>query len=150
MIRPATIEDSDRIRVLIESYSIGEMLPRSQYEIVRTIQNYFVYENGNGVVGCVGLGIPWQDMAEIISLTVDPNEPNNWGIKNLLIDACIEKAKKLKFRKIITITHTCHDMFKDRGFKQVERMSLPLPALAECITCPIMEHCESVGFIKEI
>ncbi|MDO8640711.1 MAG: GNAT family N-acetyltransferase, partial [Nitrosarchaeum sp.] len=53
-------------------------------------------------------------IAEIRSLVVDTKERNK-GIGKLLIQDCIEKAKKEKLREILSITDKV-DFFKKCGF----------------------------------
>ena len=71
-IRKATIEDVDRILELINFYGEKELLLRkSPFKVFKTLQNFFVAEENEKVIGCASLIILWRDLGEICSLAVE-------------------------------------------------------------------------------
>ncbi|MDO8609535.1 MAG: GNAT family N-acetyltransferase [bacterium] len=115
MIRKATKTDILKIHQLIqEAAKKHRVLPRSKKELSDVIDSFFVFETNGNIIACCALEIYNKKIAEIRSLVVDTKERNK-GIGKLLIQACIEKAKKEKLREILSITDKV-DFFKKCGF----------------------------------
>jgi len=116
MIRKATIKDIKAIyALLVEGLSTGKVLKRSMKELESVINNFFVYEENNTVVGCCSLEIYTHKLAEIRSLVVS-SEYQQRGIGSALVQRCREEAKRKKVYQILSVTDK-QGFFERVGFR---------------------------------
>jgi amino-acid N-acetyltransferase len=149
MLRKASIKDIKKIHSIVNaSASSGEMLPRSLGELYDNMRDYFVYDDGGKVLGTCALHICWEDLAEIRSLCVAESSRKK-GIGRMLVDACIEEAKRLQIPKLFLLTY--QDMFFVKcGFKVVDKKELPQKIWSDCIRCPKFPECDEIAMIRRI
>ena len=149
MLRKASIKDIKKIHSIVNaSASSGEMLPRSLGELYDNMRDYFVYDDGGKVLGTCALHICWEDLAEIRSLCVAESSRKK-GIGRMLVDACIEEAKRLQIPKLFLLTY--QDMFFVKcGFKVVDKKELPQKICSDCIRCPKFPECDEIAMIRRI
>jgi amino-acid N-acetyltransferase len=149
MLRKASIKDIKKIHSIINtSASSGEMLPRSLGELYDNMRDYFVYEDKGKVLGSCALHICWEDLAEIRSLCVAESSRKK-GIGRMLVDVCIEEAKRLQIPNIFLLTY--QDMFFAKcGFTVVDKKELPQKIWSDCIRCPKFPECDEIAMIRHI
>ena len=125
IIRKAVIGDVNPIHKLLSHFAdIGLLLPRSLSELYNHLRDYFVLQDEDGdrfIKGVAGLGICWEDLAEIRSLAVTETLQGK-GFGSQLLESCLQEARLLGLKKILTLTYA-QDFFKDHGFKEVERLT---------------------------
>jgi amino-acid N-acetyltransferase len=152
MIRKAVIEDVNPIHKLLSHFAdLGLLLPRSLSELYNHLRDYFVLEDEDGVrriQGVAGLGICWEDLAEIRSLAVTETLQGR-GFGSQLLDSCLEEARFLGLKKIFTLTYA-PGFFKDHGFKAVEKSVLPHKVWADCLKCPKFPNCDEIAMIRHL
>ncbi len=149
MIRKATLEDIKDIQELINCYAKkDEMLPRSLNELYENIRDFFVYEKGGKVLGCVALHVTWEDLAEIKSLAVFEAKQKQ-KIGTSLVKAAFEDAEKLKVKSIFALTYV-PAFFEKLGFKRVGHSQLPHKIWSECIKCVKFPDCQEIALVKDV
>ena len=149
IIREANINDVDSIVSLINNYAKKElMLSKTTYKIFCTIQNFFVAEIDNKVVGCASLSVLWKDLCEICSLAVDNNYYKR-GIGKTLTLKCIVRAKKLKMPKVLALTYQ-NQFFEKLNFKLVDKNIFLRKILRECLECPKLDCCDESAYLLEL
>jgi len=149
MIRNATMEDAEAILALVnENASRGLMLSKTPYGVYKNIQSFTVFEDEGKLIGCCRLGIAWNDLAEVASLAVS-DEYRKKGIGRQLVDDCVEKARKLKLKKLFTLSYQA-DFFIKCGFKEVDLSTLPYKVFGDCLNCPKVNCCDERAFILDI
>lgn len=148
-IRKATINDIESIKNIINGYAKKEMmLPRSVGELHESIRNFHVYEKNGEVLGCCALQVIWEDLAEILSFAVAPDHREE-GIGSLLLQVTIEDGKKLGIQKVFTLTYV-PEFFEKKGFKRIEKSTLPHKVWLGCINCPKFPDCNEVALSRDI
>ena len=149
MIRKAKIKDIKQIQELINYFARQDiMLARSLNELYENIRDFWVKEEKGRIIGCAGLHVSWDDLAEIKSLAVAKNKQGKgWGKE--LIAACLEEAVDLGAKKIFVLTYK-PEYFKRFGFKRVKHNSLPHKIWAECINCCKFPNCQEIALIKKL
>lgn len=151
MLRKARIGDVKTIHKMInESSSQGEMLPRSLMDIYGSLRDFFVYtEEDHSVIGICAMNIIWENLAEIRSLYIDESYRIR-GIGRMLVEACISEAITLELFRIFTLTYK-EDFFKRLGFKRVDRASLSEKIWSDCFRCSkYPDYCDEVAMIIEL
>lgn len=147
MIRPATIHDVPRIQEVINSHAeLGKMLFKSYAQLYENLRDFIVYEIDDAVVGCCALSIIWADLTEIRSLAVDDLYRGR-GIGSSLVRACIDEARRLQIRKIMSLTYEQH-FFEKLGFEVVLKETLPLKVWTDCVKCPKNANCDEIAMVR--
>lgn len=149
MVRKARLEDIKQIQGLINFFADKDlMLAKSLNELYENLRDFWVYEEGKKVTGCVALHISWDDLVEIKSLAVQKNMQNK-GIGRQLIDACLKEAKEIGAKKVFVLTYQLK-YFQKLGFKRIKHDDLPHKIWAECINCPKFPNCQEIALLKNI
>lgn len=145
-VEKARISDVSRMHQLINYFADkGEMLPRALSEIYENLRDFFVLRDKDELIACVALHINWADLAEIKSLVVNENRQDQ-GLGSLLIQACIEEARRLGIPTIFCLTYK-PAFFEKHGFRQVDKMELPRKVWTECYRCPKFPNCDEVALV---
>ena len=149
MIRKANLEDVKKIQELINYYASNDkMLPRSLNELYENIRDFFIYEEGEEILGCVALHVAWEDLAEIKSLAVLESKQKQ-EIGSMLVEEAFKEAKTLKVKRLFALTYV-PEFFEKIGFKKVAHSDLPHKIWSECIKCIKFPDCEEVALVKNI
>ena len=149
MIRKAKIKDIKPMQNLINYFAKQDlMLPRSLNELYENLRDYWVADENNKIVGCCGLRICWDNLAEIKSLAV-LRQKQGKGIGENLVRACLNEAKELGAKNIFVLTYK-PGYFKKFGFQRIKHADLPHKIWLDCINCPKFPGCEEVAMIKKI
>ena len=128
MIRNATIQDVPLMQAVINSHAeLGKMLFKSYAELYENLRDFAVYVEDDEILGCAGLAILWADLAEVRSLAVDERH-RGCGIGTELVKWCLDEGRRLKIRKIMSLTYE-QRFFEKLGFEVVEKETLPLKVL---------------------
>ena len=149
MIRAATIHDVPRMQAIVNSHAeLGKMLFKSYAELYENLRDFAVYELDGEVVGVVALAILWADLAELRSLAVDSAYQGR-GIGRRLTEWCIDEARRLQIRKIMSLTYE-QAFFEKLGFKVVAKENLPLKVWSDCVKCPKRDGCDEIAMVREL
>ena len=151
-IRKAVVQDIKTVHKIINEYSEkGLLLPRSLSELYNHLRDYSVVEDEDSdhdILGVCGLGICWEDLAEIKSLAVrDDRRGRNLGRD--LVDSCLNEAHSLKLKRVFTLTYI-PEFFKKMGFMEVEKTELPHKVWSDCLKCPKFPECDETALIIDL
>src|SRR5437773_473667 len=115
VIRPARGSDIRLLSALIEPFVQRKvLLPRTIDELSLLLPNYFVAEDGGGIVGCAALEIYSSKLAELRSLVVRP-EYQGRGVGKRLVEACVNRAREERVLEVMAITSS-EEFFRSCGF----------------------------------
>jgi amino-acid N-acetyltransferase len=145
--REAILPDAEDIHRLISAYSgDGTLLPRNFAEICENVRDFVVLEHKGRIVGCGALHLYGQHLAEIRSITVEP-EFQRFGGGKKLVNALMDEAKKQKVTCICLFTRK-PDFFAHLGFKLAQREDLPDKIHKDCWVCPRLHCCDEVAMVR--
>ena len=151
-IRKAVINDVPDIHRILNHYAEKDLLlPRSLSALYDHLRDYFVLEgNGPGhqIKGVCGLGICWEDLAEIRSLAVAADQQGG-GSGTRLVEMCLKEADDLGLKKVFVLTYV-PDFFKKLGFKEVNKSVLPHKIWADCLNCPKFPDCDETAMMIDL
>lgn len=152
MIRKAKISDVVPIQKMLAVFAQqGKLLPRSLSELYTHLRDMIVAvdddETGR-IVGCAGLHIMWENLAEIRSVAV-LSSFHGRGIGRQLVDACIEEAKELGIAQLFTLTYET-GFFEHLGFRVVDKNVFPQKIWADCLHCPKFPECDEVALVMDL
>ncbi len=124
-LRTAIIEDIPDMLGIMQNYvERGLLLARSQEDIEEKLSDYVVYAVDNAIHGCGALHAFENHSYEIAAIAVDANYKDA-GIGEAVVNFLIEKAKKLKAKKLFLLTTQASDWFYTLGFKDGSLEDLP-------------------------
>eukprot|EP00828_Plagiopyla_frontata_P049001 TRINITY_DN9592_c0_g1_i3.p2 TRINITY_DN9592_c0_g1~~TRINITY_DN9592_c0_g1_i3.p2 ORF type:complete len:333 (+),score=130.40 TRINITY_DN9592_c0_g1_i3:174-1172(+) len=152
MIRKARIADVKVIHSLLmhnEEHD-GLVLPRSFSQLYSHLRDFFVAVDDEGrVVGCCGLNIIWDNLAEIRSLVVVP-EHRGRKLGRKLVEAALSEAVTLGIYSVYTLTEQA-GFFTHLGFTETAMNGLNQKVFADCLNCPrFPDHCNEVAMVLEL
>ncbi|MFO8053024.1 MAG: N-acetyltransferase [Candidatus Omnitrophota bacterium] len=150
MIKKITIDKAKKVHQLINSAAKqGQVLERSLNYIYENIRDFWVYLEGERIVGCCSLHVVgWQSLAEIKSLVVDDNfRKKNIGTQ--LVQKTLEEAKSLKISEVFALTFSS-EFFKKQGFYLIDKNDLPHKIWTECLNCRYFPDCKEEAVIIKI
>jgi len=149
MIRKAILQDARQIHRLLLTYAKdGIVLPRSLMEIFEAIRDFYVFVDGDQVVGAAALNICWEDLAEVRSLVVH-EDYNGRGIGRHLVEACLSEARQLGIGRVFALTYQ-QVFFEKLGFRVIEKSELPQKIWGDCIKCAKFPECDEIAMSLEL
>lgn len=144
MIRKAILQDARQIHKLLLTYAKdGLVLSRSLMEIFEAIRDFYVFVEGDRVIGAAALNICWEDLAEVRSLVVHEDYGGR-GIGRHLVEACIAEARQLGIGRVFALTYQ-QTFFEKLGFKVIEKSELPQKIWGDCIKCAKFPECDEIA-----
>jgi amino-acid N-acetyltransferase len=152
-IRKAVIADVKAIHQLLNHYADQKLLlPRSLSELYDHVRGYFVLDDGteepHRIIGVCGLGICWEDLAEIRSLAVfEGVSGKGYGTK--LVKACLKEARLLGVKRVFALTYV-PGFFLHMGFQEVDKSVLPHKIWGDCLKCPKFPQCDETALMIEL
>ncbi len=148
-VRSAKVSDAKTINALISNYAEHDkMLFRSLADIYEKIQSFVVAEQDGNVIGCCCLQVIWSDLAEITSLAVEESK-KGIGIGTALVQAAVEKAKKIGLKRLFALTME-PVFFEKIGFKRIDMDQLPMKVWSDCARCPKQDNCDEIAVVKDL
>ena len=118
-IRAARTSDIKGIRKLIDSYALQRrLLSKETVTLYESVQEFMVAIEGDEVVGCAGLHVLWEDLAEVRTVAVDERFRRQ-RIGQRLLEAVFERAKSLGVQRIFCLTFET-DFFGRNGFAEIQ------------------------------
>ncbi|MEC8600197.1 MAG: amino-acid N-acetyltransferase [Pseudomonadota bacterium] len=125
LIRPATLDDVDAIRALVEPLEqSGALIPRSIHSIEQHLEDYLVLDLEGALIGCGALHA-FEDTAEIAGLATHPgHRDQDYGER--ILGALLHKAAQKALRSVFVLTTQTEHWFLERGFMRSDQSALPL------------------------
>ncbi|MDR2554526.1 MAG: amino-acid N-acetyltransferase [Fibromonadaceae bacterium] len=124
-LRSATIDDiPDMLRIMQSYVEQGYLISRSQEDIEAKLGDYVVYAVDNAIHGCGALHAYENHSFEIAAIAVGANYKDA-GVGEAVVTFLMEKAKKMKAKKVFLLTTQTSDWFYTLGFKDGSVEDLP-------------------------
>ena len=118
-IRPARTSDVRAIRRLVDLYSARRiLLSKATVTLYEDVPDFLVAELHGQVVGCGALHVIWEDLGELRTLAVDPDQVGQ-GIGRILIDSLLDRARALGVARVFCLTFEAR-FFAGSGFVEIE------------------------------
>lgn len=149
VLRKPTVRDVPEMARIINTYaSQGKMLPRSHHRLYGDLRSFTVATVEGRVVGCGGLHVTWEDLAEVRSLAVEPEWVGR-GVGRRLVERLLEEARALGVPRVFALTYQ-QAFFARLGFSVVQRETLPHKIWGECLDCPKFQNCDEIAMMIEL
>lgn len=119
-IRRARTADVPAVRQLLDAYSRDRiLLDKATVTLYEDIQEFWVAERDTDaeVVGCGALHVMWEDLAEVRTLAVGPDQRGT-GVGHMLLEKLLTTARWIGVRRIFCLTFEV-DFFTKHGFTEI-------------------------------
>ncbi|MBN2158857.1 MAG: GNAT family N-acetyltransferase [Spirochaetes bacterium] len=144
IVRIATADDIDSIYHTIASYSEeGILLARNRDDISARMDNFYIAEVNNTVVGVITYHDYCDNLKEIRSLAVNRNYLRR-GIGSFLLRRLIRDLSANDNPKIFVLTYS-PEFFRKNGFVDINMDSLPEKIWKDCIYCINQDTCNEIA-----
>ena len=118
-IRPAKTSDIKAIRTIIDTYSLQRrLLSKETVMLYEDVQEFFVTEKDNKVIGCGALHVLWEDLGEVRTVAVI-EEFRGQKIGHQIMSAIIERAQSLGLKRLFCLTFET-GFFGKHGFNEIQ------------------------------
>lgn len=113
---------------LTEAHDL-EILDHPEEKVIAGGGCIFLAMDGERVVGTAGLAKEQEGIYELVKMAVDPSWQGR-GISKILLERCLEEAKKLRAKKIFLFSNsqliTALKLYEKYGFRHVDVTDSPL------------------------
>ena len=118
-IRPAKTSDIKAIRAIIDTYSLQRrLLSKETVMLYEDVQEFFVAEKDNKVIGCGALHVLWEDLGEVRTVAV-VEEFRGQNIGHQIMSAIIDRAQSLGLKRLFCLTFET-GFFGKHGFNEIQ------------------------------
>lgn len=118
-IRPAKTSDIKAIRTIIDTYSLQRrLLSKETVMLYEDVQEFFVAEKDNKVIGCGALHVLWEDLGEVRTVAV-VEEFRGQSIGHQIMSAIIDRAQSLGLKRLFCLTFET-GFFGKHGFTEIQ------------------------------
>jgi amino-acid N-acetyltransferase len=119
LIRAAKTSDIKAIRAIIDTYSLQRrLLSKETVMLYEDVQEFFVAEKDNKVIGCGALHVLWEDLGEVRTVAVI-EEFRGQKIGYQIMNAIIERAQSLGLKRLFCLTFET-EFFGKHGFNEIQ------------------------------
>ena len=133
VVRPARTSDVLAVRDLVENYA-GDgprLLRKNTVTLYEDVQEFYVAELDDKVVGCGALHVMWHDLGEIRTVAVDPSCKGQ-GIGSQILAALTDRAKVLGLTRLFCLTFETK-FFAGHGFAPINESPVDASTYAEML-----------------
>ena len=118
-IRAAKTSDIKAIRTIIDTYSLQRrLLSKETVMLYEDVQELFVAEKDNAIIGCGALHVLWEDLGEVRTVAVI-EDFRGQKIGHQIMNAIIERAQSLGLKRLFCLTFET-EFFGKHGFKEIQ------------------------------
>ncbi|MGA7051106.1 MAG: amino-acid N-acetyltransferase [Mycobacterium sp.] len=117
-VRRARTSDVPAIKHLVDTYAGKILLEKNLVTLYEAVQEFWVAEQGDKVVGCGALHVLWSDLGEIRTVAVDPAVTGH-GVGHAIVKRLLEVARELQLERLFVLTFET-EFFGKHGFAEIE------------------------------
>jgi amino-acid N-acetyltransferase len=118
VVRRARVSDVRGIKAIIDTYVGRVLLAKELVTLYEDVQEFWVAEMDGELVGCGGLHVLWEDIAEIRSIAVRASVARA-GIGAYLVERLLSVARQLGLQRVFVLTFETK-FFAKFGFVEIE------------------------------
>jgi amino-acid N-acetyltransferase len=118
VVRRARVSDVRGIKSIIDAYVGKVLLAKELVTLYEDVQEFWVAEVDGSLVGCGGLHVLWEDIAEIRSIAVLPHA-GRLGIGGMLVERLLSVARQLGLARVFVLTFETA-FFARYGFVEID------------------------------
>jgi amino-acid N-acetyltransferase len=149
VLRAGRMTDVPAIHALLrEQAAAGNLLPRTNENLVRHVRDFVVAEHDATLAGVGALEIMGPDLGEVRSLAVTPAF-QRLGVGEQVTRALIRQARELGLKRLMALTYV-PAFFARQGFDVVNKDSLPEKVWQVCVKCYKFNRCDEIAVMLHL
>ncbi|MGK2941202.1 MAG: N-acetyltransferase [Immundisolibacter sp.] len=149
ILRAGRMSDVPAIHALLrEQAAAGNLLPRTQENLVRHVRDFVVAEQDATLAGVGALEIMGPDLGEVRSLAVVPMFQRR-GMGEQVTQALVRQARELGLKRLMALTYV-PGFFARLGFEVVDKDSLPEKVWQVCVKCYKFNRCDEIAVMLRL
>ncbi|OBB88355.1 N-acetylglutamate synthase [Mycolicibacterium peregrinum] len=117
-MRRARTSDVPAIKGLVDVYAGKILLEKNLVTLYEAVQEFWVAELDDEVVGCGALHVLWADLGEVRTVAVHP-KVRGTGVGHVLVEQLLDVARELRLSRIFVLTFEV-DFFGKHGFEEID------------------------------
>jgi amino-acid N-acetyltransferase len=118
VVRRARTSDVPGIKALVDVYAGKILLEKNLVTLYESVQEFWVAELDDEVVGCGALHVLWADLGEIRTIASHPRL-RGMGVGHAVVERLLDVARELRLQRIFVLTFEV-EFFGGHGFKEIE------------------------------
>ncbi|NKY45141.1 amino-acid N-acetyltransferase [Nocardia cerradoensis] len=128
-VRRARTSDVPAIKSLVDVYAGRILLEKNLVTLYESVQEFWVAEVDESLVGCGALHVLWADLGEIRTVAVHPDAKGR-GVGRLIVDQLIATARELQLQRLFVLTFEV-EFFSRHGFAEIDGTPVTAEVFAE-------------------
>jgi amino-acid N-acetyltransferase len=117
-IRRARTSDIPTIKSLVDFYAGKILLEKNLVTLYEAVQEFWVAERDDEVIGCGALHVMWSDLGEVRTVAVHPKVKGQ-GVGHVIVDRLLQVARELQLQRVFVLTFET-EFFGRHGFVEIE------------------------------
>lgn len=117
-MRRARTSDVPTIKGLVDIYAGKILLEKNLVNIYEAVQEFWVAELDDELIGCGALHVLWADLGEVRTVAVHPKVRGR-GVGHLIVERLLDVARELRLQRIFVLTFEV-EFFARHGFAEID------------------------------
>ncbi|MDY6871522.1 MAG: amino-acid N-acetyltransferase [Actinomycetota bacterium] len=117
-VRRARTSDVPAIKSLVDIYAGKILLEKNLVNIYEAVQEFWVAELDDELIGCGALHVLWADLGEVRTVAVHPKVRGH-GVGHLIVERLLDVARELRLQRIFVLTFEV-EFFARHGFAEID------------------------------
>lgn len=118
VVRRARTSDVTEIKALVDIYAGRILLEKNLVNLYEAVQEFWVAEIDNEVIGCGALHVLWADLGEVRTVAVHPKVRGR-GVGHAIVERLLDVARELHLERIFVLTFEV-EFFTRHGFAEID------------------------------
>jgi len=118
VVRRARTSDVPQIKSLVDVYAGKILLEKNLVTLYESVQEFWVAEVDDELVGCGALHVLWSDLGEVRTVAAHPGMRGR-GVGHAVVSRLLDVARELRLQRIFVLTFET-EFFGSHGFQEIE------------------------------
>jgi amino-acid N-acetyltransferase len=118
VVRRARTSDVPAIKALVDVYAGKILLEKNLVTLYESVQEFWVAELDDELVGCGALHVLWADLGELRTIAAHPKVRGR-GVGHAVVARLLDVARELRLERIFVLTFET-EFFGSHGFKEID------------------------------
>jgi amino-acid N-acetyltransferase len=118
IVRRARTSDVPAIKGLVDIYAGRILLEKNLVNIYEAVQEFWVAELDDELIGCGALHVLWADLGEVRTVAVHPKVRGR-GVGHVIVERLLDVARELRLQRIFVLTFEV-EFFARHGFAEID------------------------------
>jgi len=118
VVRRARTSDVPSIKALVDVYAGKILLEKNLVTLYESVQEFWVAELDDELVGCGALHVLWADLGELRTIAAHPKVRGR-GVGHAVVARLLDVAREIRLERIFVLTFET-EFFGSHGFKEID------------------------------